>query len=143
MTTIAIDTYNLVITYTDSANPPVSVIKNTQVIASDKCLSQGIVKPISDGDLDMIYIIESPQKQIDFSGITNGECMYSTTIHINFIDSGVLLSSRGLVHTDTVFESYPPTSQLATFRVEKDAGDVTIGDGYLSLFSDNYGFDGD
>ena len=44
----------------------------------------------------MIYIIESPSQLIEFTGITNDECKYSTTIHIDQIGNGVDMSARGL-----------------------------------------------
>ena len=81
-------------------------------------MTQGLTKPFIDGDLDMIYIIESPMKQIDFTGIINDECKFSTTIHVDFIGSGLTLDSRGLTHTDTVFEADPPAYPLETFRIQ-------------------------
>ena len=49
------------------------------------------------------------------------------------------MDSRGLVHTDAVFEPFPIGYPLETFRVKQDGN----GDGYLSLYTDDYGFDGD
>ena len=106
-------------------------------------MTQGLTKPFIDGDLDMIYIIESPMKQIDFTGIINDECKFSTTIHVDSIGSGLTLDSRGLTHTDTVFEADPPAYPLETFRIQQDGLGTTIGDGYLNLFTDNYSFDED
>ena len=86
-----------------------------------------------DGDLDITYIIESPMKQIDFIGITNDECQFSTTVHIDSIDSGLSLESRGLVHTDATFAP-DPSIPLPVFSVSSD--------GYLTVFAEDYGFDG-
>ena len=112
-------------------------------MATDKCLTSGLTVPIADGDHDMTYIIESPMKQIYFTDITNDECQFTTTIHIDSIGSGLSLEKRGLTQTMTVFEPHPASYPLDTFRVSQDLNGVTVGDGYLSIFTDNYAFDGD
>ena len=70
-----------------------------------------------DYDNNIDYIIESPSKRINFAGITNGDCKYSTVIHIDSIDSGITLETLGLTQTPTDFEPDPPAGPLETFRV--------------------------
>ena len=55
-------TYQLTLRYTDQAKSPAEIVQTIQLIATDKCLSGGLARPFNDGDLDLIYIIESPSK---------------------------------------------------------------------------------
>ena len=111
-------------------------------MATDKCLTSGLNVPITDGDLDIVYIIESPMQFINFSGIMNDECQFTTTIHIDSIDSGITLQSFGLTHTEAVFESYPVGFPLDTFRVKQDGNGNQIGDAFLTLATSDYLLDG-
>ena len=72
----------------------------------------------------------------------NDECQFTTTIHIDSIDSGITLQSFGLTHTEAVFESYPVGFPLDTFRVQQDGNGNQIGDAFLTLATSDYLLDG-
>ena len=72
LTDIAVGDHDIIVDYLDSENT--SRQETTKIIATDKCLTSGLTVPIADGDLDMVYIIESPMQFINFSGLMNDEC---------------------------------------------------------------------
>ena len=77
---IAIGTYQLTVTYTDSAPMPGQAVLSTVVIATDECLTDGLVVPYTTGDFDMSYIVEDPTYEFTFDGIENGECQYTVDV---------------------------------------------------------------
>ena len=92
--TIAVGTYQVTITFTDSANPPDSIVKNLVVIATDECLTNGLTVPYNTGDLDTTYIVEDPLVTLNIDGITNGECVF--TLEVQPEMQGQTLSDLGL-----------------------------------------------
>ena len=141
LTDIAVGDHDIIVDYLDSENT--SRQETTKIIATDKCLTSGLTVPIADGDLDMVYIIESPMQFINFSGLMNDECQFTTAIHIDSIDSGINLQSFGLTHTEAVFESHPVGFPLDTFRVRLDGNGDPIGDAFLTLATNDYLLDGE
>ena len=60
LSNIAVGDHDITIDYLDSENT--SRQETTKIVATDKCLTSGLNVPIANGDLDMVYIIESPTK---------------------------------------------------------------------------------
>jgi len=130
---IGVGTYDIMIEYSDTEGTQKQ--ESTTIIATDNCLTPGLQGLPFSGDHDLNYIIESPNEKITFTNISNGECKYSTNVHIDSINSGISLDTLGLTLTETVFEKDPPSYPLETFKV------TPSGESYLDLFTDNYSLD--
>ena len=88
--------YDLLFDYIDSSEISAIDLERIEIVATDKCLTDGLDGIPADGLLDFVYTIETPVKTINFFGITNDECKFSTSVHIDSIGSGLLLTDFGL-----------------------------------------------
>ena len=66
----------------------------------------------------MEYIIESPQKTIDFSGISNGECRFQYKQSLDA--KGVYGSGNGIAITSIGLSRFPTTfKNISTNSIQK------------------------
>lgn len=123
--------YTLTVDYSDSAPVPGTDQQTTTLNFVDPCVTTGLAGYPSDGAWDMTYVVGSPTKTIPFTGFSNGDCHFASTVTLPSQATPTDLAAVGLTFTS---ESLSMDPTALTYSVTTD--------GSLAIQSNDESLDG-